>query len=142
MSSNRSGAVVRAFPEEGSAEGSAPFNGLEASIPSLRRYAAVLVRGRDEQDDLVHDCLVRALDRWHTRRGQASHSAGPSSRWPPDEAFTEIHPKRRLGCDSCPTGRGCRRLRGRALGHIKTPCEPVVDIAALVLRTRCCGGSY
>jgi RNA polymerase sigma factor (sigma-70 family) len=64
MSSNRSGAVVRAFPEESSA----PFGRLEASIPSLRRYAAVLVRGKDEQDDLVHDCLVRALDRWHTRR--------------------------------------------------------------------------
>src|ERR1700722_7674716 len=60
----------------------------------------------------------------------------------PNECFTEIHPKRRLGCNGCPTGRGCRRLRRRALGHIKTPCEPVVDIAALVLRTRCCGGRF
>jgi RNA polymerase sigma-70 factor (ECF subfamily) len=45
---------------------------VEACIPALRRYAAVLARNRQEQDDLVHDCLVRALDRWHTRREDAS----------------------------------------------------------------------
>jgi RNA polymerase sigma-70 factor (ECF subfamily) len=45
---------------------------IEACIPALRRYAAVLTRNRQDQDDLVHDCLVRALDRWHTRREDAS----------------------------------------------------------------------
>ncbi len=41
---------------------------MEACIPSLRRYARSLLRDRDEVDDLVHDCLVRALDQLHTRR--------------------------------------------------------------------------
>jgi RNA polymerase sigma-70 factor (ECF subfamily) len=41
---------------------------MEACIPSLRRYARALLRNRDEVDDLVHDCLVRALDQLHTRR--------------------------------------------------------------------------
>jgi RNA polymerase sigma-70 factor (ECF subfamily) len=41
---------------------------MEACIPALRRYACTLLRDRQEVDDLVHDCLVRALDRLHTRR--------------------------------------------------------------------------
>lgn len=41
---------------------------MEACIPALRRYARALVRNREEVDDLVHDCLVRALDQLHTRR--------------------------------------------------------------------------
>ncbi len=41
---------------------------LEACIPSLRRYAGALLRNRQDADDLVHDCLVRALDKLHTRR--------------------------------------------------------------------------
>ena len=45
---------------------------VDACIPGLRRYAAVLARDRQDQDDLVHDCLVRALDRWHTRRENTS----------------------------------------------------------------------
>jgi len=45
---------------------------VEACIPALRRYAAVLARNHQDQDDLVHDCLVRALDHWHTRREDAS----------------------------------------------------------------------
>jgi RNA polymerase sigma factor (sigma-70 family) len=44
---------------------------IEASIPALRRYATALLRSRDEADDLVHDCLVRALDKLHTRREDA-----------------------------------------------------------------------
>ena len=42
---------------------------IEACIPALRRYARSLLRDREEVDDLVHDCLVRALDQLHTRRG-------------------------------------------------------------------------
>lgn len=44
--------------------------GMEACIPALRRYAFALLRNRQEADDLVHDCLVRALDRLHTRRAE------------------------------------------------------------------------
>lgn len=36
---------------------------IEASIPALRRYAAALLRGRQDADDLVHDTLLRGLDR-------------------------------------------------------------------------------
>lgn len=41
---------------------------IEACIPALRRYALALLRDRQDADDLVHDCLVRALDRLHTHR--------------------------------------------------------------------------
>jgi RNA polymerase sigma-70 factor (ECF subfamily) len=44
---------------------------MEACVPALRRYAGALLRDRQEIDDLVHDCLVRALDRLHTRRDDA-----------------------------------------------------------------------
>lgn len=41
---------------------------LEACIPALRRYARSLLGNTDEADDLVHDCVVRALDQLHTWR--------------------------------------------------------------------------
>ena len=41
---------------------------MESCIPALRRYALSLLRDREEVDDLVHDCLVCALDQLHTRR--------------------------------------------------------------------------
>jgi RNA polymerase sigma factor (sigma-70 family) len=42
---------------------------LEPYIPGLRRYAYTLLRGdREGADDLVQDCLERALSRWHQRR--------------------------------------------------------------------------
>lgn len=34
-------------------------------IPHLRRYASALLRDRDMADDLVQDCLTRAVDRLH-----------------------------------------------------------------------------
>jgi RNA polymerase sigma factor (sigma-70 family) len=40
---------------------------IEACIPALRRYASALLRDQQEVDDLVHDCVVRALDRLHTK---------------------------------------------------------------------------
>jgi RNA polymerase sigma-70 factor (ECF subfamily) len=36
---------------------------IESEIPALRRYARVLVRDPDRADDLVQDCLERALSR-------------------------------------------------------------------------------
>src|SRR5260370_27811686 len=41
---------------------------LEPLIPALRRYARALVRNRANADDLVQDCLERAVSRWYQRR--------------------------------------------------------------------------
>lgn len=41
--------------------------GIEAELPSLRRFAMFLCRDRDRADDLVQECLARALakiDSW------------------------------------------------------------------------------
>jgi RNA polymerase sigma-70 factor, ECF subfamily len=38
---------------------------IEAEIPRLRRYARVLTRGAAGADDLVQDCLTRALEKLH-----------------------------------------------------------------------------
>jgi len=37
---------------------------LEKEIDGLRRYARLLMRNSTEADDLVQDCLVRALEKW------------------------------------------------------------------------------
>ena len=44
-------------------------------IPHLRRYALALLRDRDAADDLVQDCLERALSRWRLFRGGGSPRA-------------------------------------------------------------------
>lgn len=49
---------------------------IEPLIPSLRRYARSLVRDLSEADDLVQDCLERAVDRWGQRR-----KAGDARSW-------------------------------------------------------------
>ena len=41
---------------------------VEPLIPALRRYARALVRNRATADDLVQDCLERAVRRWHQHR--------------------------------------------------------------------------
>jgi RNA polymerase sigma-70 factor, ECF subfamily len=41
---------------------------MQSCVPDLRRYARFLLKSTQDADDLVHDCLVRALDRAHTRR--------------------------------------------------------------------------
>jgi RNA polymerase sigma factor (sigma-70 family) len=41
---------------------------IEPLIPALRRYARALVRDHAMADDLVQDCLERAVSRWHQRR--------------------------------------------------------------------------
>jgi RNA polymerase sigma-70 factor (ECF subfamily) len=46
---------------------------IEAHIPGLRRFARALLRGdRQSADDLVQDCLERALSRWHLRRAEGN----------------------------------------------------------------------
>ncbi|KHK50135.1 RNA polymerase sigma factor [Ralstonia sp. A12] len=46
---------------------------LESLIPALRRYASAMIRDRDLADDLVQDCLERAIGNWDARR-QAENS--------------------------------------------------------------------
>ena len=41
---------------------------IEAQIPALRRFARALLRDAEAADDLVQDCLLRALSRWHLLR--------------------------------------------------------------------------
>lgn len=48
---------------------------IEAAIPALRRYAHALVRDRDRADDLVQDCLERAIARRHDWRGEGGVQA-------------------------------------------------------------------
>jgi RNA polymerase sigma-70 factor, ECF subfamily len=42
------------------------LNQIEAEIPRLRRYARYLRRELDHADDLVQECLVRAIAKVHT----------------------------------------------------------------------------
>ncbi len=49
---------------------------IEAAIPALRRYAMALVRERTRADDLVQDCLERAVAKRHMWRGD-----GPVQAW-------------------------------------------------------------
>ena len=41
---------------------------IEPHIPALRRYAWALLRDHEAADDLVQDCLERAVARWRLRR--------------------------------------------------------------------------
>ncbi|HTO60188.1 MAG TPA: sigma-70 family RNA polymerase sigma factor [Bradyrhizobium sp.] len=41
---------------------------IEPQIPALRRYARALVGNSASADDLVQDCLEKAVSRWHQRR--------------------------------------------------------------------------
>lgn len=41
---------------------------VEPLIPALRRYARALLRDPADADDLVQDCLERAVSHWHQRR--------------------------------------------------------------------------
>jgi RNA polymerase sigma-70 factor (ECF subfamily) len=45
---------------------------LEEAVPALRRYAWSLLRHTHDADDLVQDCLVRALDGLAQRTGTAA----------------------------------------------------------------------
>jgi RNA polymerase sigma-70 factor (ECF subfamily) len=45
---------------------------IRPHIPALRRYAWALCRHAHDADDLVQECLLRALSSWHLRRPEAS----------------------------------------------------------------------
>jgi RNA polymerase sigma factor (sigma-70 family) len=46
---------------------------IEPVIPALRRYARALVRNHAAADDLVQDCLERAVSHWRQRREGDAH---------------------------------------------------------------------
>lgn len=46
------------------------FARLETHIPALRRYAWALARNGDDADDLVQDCLERAISRSESYRSE------------------------------------------------------------------------
>ena len=48
---------------------------IELEIPKLRRFAGALTRDPDWADDLVQDCIERALSRWESWRGDGSLKA-------------------------------------------------------------------
>ena len=62
-------------PSGDTAEGVRPVVRIEDCVPALRRYALALLRDRDRADDLVHDCLVLAFGKQHTRREDAGMRA-------------------------------------------------------------------
>lgn len=41
---------------------------IEPLLPHLRRFAFGLCRNPEDADDLVQDCVARAIGRWHLRR--------------------------------------------------------------------------
>ncbi|NNG05003.1 MAG: RNA polymerase sigma factor [Inquilinus sp.] len=45
---------------------------IEMELPRLRRFAWALTRDPDWADDLVQDCIERALSRWSSWRGDGS----------------------------------------------------------------------
>jgi RNA polymerase sigma-70 factor (ECF subfamily) len=45
---------------------------IRPHIPALRRYAWALSRHAHDADDLVQECLLRALGGWHLRRPEGS----------------------------------------------------------------------
>ena len=49
-----------------------PLDEIESHIPALGRYAHALLRDRDGADDLVQDCLERAVARRHLLRADGS----------------------------------------------------------------------
>lgn len=51
------------------------MTGLEQHIPALRRYAWALLRNDGDADDLVQDCLVRAIERTDSRRSEGDMRA-------------------------------------------------------------------
>ncbi|WP_431263049.1 RNA polymerase sigma factor [Roseateles chitinivorans] len=48
--------------------GMAMIEAIEPLIPALRRYASAMLRDRDLADDLVQDCLERAIGQWDSVR--------------------------------------------------------------------------
>ena len=87
---------------------------IEPVIPALRRYARALVRNRAAADDLVQDCLERAISHWNQRR------EGDPRPW----LFTILHNlavnqfrRSEAGASTSPSTRPMKMISGR------TPCK-------------------
>ncbi len=48
---------------------------IEPHVPALRRFAWALLRNGADADDLVQDCLERAVHGWHRRRPEGELKA-------------------------------------------------------------------
>src|SRR5580693_8086358 len=59
------GSAVRPIVKAGGAPVADTHHAIEAEIPRLRRYARALTRDVVSADDLVQDCLTRALGKLH-----------------------------------------------------------------------------
>src|SRR4051794_27371173 len=57
----------QAMPTEGGRVTDDLEEALGPHIPALRRFARGLLRDTEAADDLVQDCLLRAISRWHLR---------------------------------------------------------------------------
>lgn len=79
---------------------------IEPMIPALRRYARALLRDRSAADDLVQDCLERAVGHWHQRRSDSKPQA-----W----IFAILH------------NLAMTRLKRRARIHADVPIETADD---------------
>lgn len=86
---------------------------LDPHVPALRRYAWALLRDREGADDLVQDCLERAVSRWRLRRHDGDLRA-----W----LFAILH---NLFID----GLRRRRREGQAvdLDHVADLADPGID---------------
>jgi RNA polymerase sigma-70 factor, ECF subfamily len=95
-------------------------------MPALRRFARALTLNHDAADELLQDCLERALKKLHLLRQDESLRA-----W----AFTLMH---RVFCNSL---RGLRRRRQLEAAHARAiddsvgPAQPgVVELRAVIER--------
>jgi len=81
---------------------------LEEQIPRLRRYARALTHHAPIADDLVQDCLVRAVAKQHLWRPGTDLRAWLFTAQPARQSCTEIEQQRR----SRGGGAGCAIFAG------------------------------
>jgi len=83
---------------------------IEAAVPALRRYARALAGDQDMADDLVQDCIERAL-----RKSALFRPQGPLRAW----LFTMLLNIHRNGARA-------RRRRGIGVPLDELPVEPAI----------------
>lgn len=93
---------------------------IESCLPALRRYAHALVRDREAADDLVQDCLERAISRRGQWRGEGSVRA-----WLFRILLNQFRDSRR---------RDAARVRLVAVDSVAEPARPAAQEDHLALR--------
>jgi RNA polymerase sigma-70 factor (ECF subfamily) len=86
---------------------------VEAAVPALRRYARALTRDIDRADDLVQDCLERAI-----RKRTLWRPTGPVRAWL-FSMLLNLHRNERRG----------ERRRGSSIALEDMPFEPAMPAA-------------